>query len=89
MGDVEEALRLYAEGSRLSTDGEADFNGAFAALRADRPPEEVAAWLVRALERSPELVADLEDDEALEGVRGVPAYEEAMRRAWERTGGEG
>jgi tetratricopeptide (TPR) repeat protein len=81
MGEREEALRLYAEGSRLSTDGEADFNGGFAALRAGRPPAEVAGWLARALERSPELAADLEDDESLGEVRGVRAFREAMARA--------
>lgn len=84
MGDAEGALRLYEEGARLSSDGEADFNGAFTALRAGRSPAEVAAWLARALERSPELAVDLEDDEALGPVRGEPAFEVAMARAWRR-----
>ena len=84
IGDVEEALRLYERASRLSADGEADFNGALAALHGARPLGEIESWLERALERTPGLVTPLESDDDFLVLRGRPRFERAVRRAWER-----
>lgn len=89
MGDLDEALRLYEEASRLSSDGEADLNGALTALEAGRNADEVEQWLVRCLERSPETVLDLEGDDAFAHLRGRPGYEAALTRAWRGMGTSG
>lgn len=85
MGQLEEGLRLYAEASRLSSDGEADFNAAVLALESGRGHEEVEEWLGRALERTPSYVVDVETDPAFEALRGRGAFEKMVRRAWERA----
>lgn len=87
IGDVDEALRHYAEASRLSTDGEADFNAALAALHGARPLDEVEHWLERALARTPGLVAPLEADDDFKVLHGRARYEDAVARAWARMAG--
>lgn len=82
IGDHDQALRLFEEASMLSTDGEADFNGALAALRAGRSLEEVESWIERALARSPEFVAHLEEDDDFSVLKGRPRYEAAVADAW-------
>jgi hypothetical protein len=83
IGDVEEALRMYAEASRLSGDGEADFNGALAALHGARPMGEIEEWLERALARTPGLVVPLEADDDFRILHGRSRYEQAVGRAWQ------
>lgn len=87
IGDVDEALVLFREASRLSSDGEADFNGALAALQAGRPAEEVEEWLDRALARTPGLVLPLEADNDFHLLAGRPRFEAALRRAREHVSG--
>ena len=82
IADHDGALRLFEEASRLSTDGEADFNGALAALRANRPDEEVERWLARCLLRSPEMVLNLDEDEEWAHLRGRATFEGILARAW-------
>lgn len=82
IGDHDGALRHYATASRHSQDGEADFNGALAAIAAGRPPEEVETWLARALRRSPEYVLHIEDDEEFDPLRDRPAYRRIVATAW-------
>lgn len=84
IGDVDEALQYYAEASRLSSDGEADFNAALAAIHAGRPVEEVEVLLERALARSPELVVPLDGDKDFHALQGRARYEAAVREAWRR-----
>lgn len=87
IGDVDESLVLFHEASRLSTDGEADFNGALAALQAGKPLDEVEEWLERALSRTPGLVLPLDADNDFLAMAGRPRYESAIRRARERVAG--
>jgi thioredoxin-like negative regulator of GroEL len=83
IGDVDEALRHYAEASRLCADGEADFNGALAALHGARPLGEIEEWLERALARSPGLVMPLEADDDFKVLHGRTRYERAVDHAWQ------
>ena len=89
IGDHEASLRLFAEASRLSSDGEADLSGALVALQAGRPPEEVERWVARCLSRSPEMVHYLEEDEEFAPLRGRPAFDAAVARAWSRADADG
>lgn len=82
IGDHEGALRHYAAASRHSNDGEADFNGALAAIAAGRPPDEVETWLARALQRSPEFVVHMEEDEEFDPLRGRAPYRRIVDAAW-------
>lgn len=85
MGQWEEGLRMYDEASRLSVDGEADFNAAVVALENGLPVEDVEERLVRALHRSPNYVVDVETDPSFAPLRGRPSFERIMREAWERA----
>lgn len=94
IGDHERALHHFAQASRLSTDGEADVNGALAAMAAGRPDAEVEAWLVRALARSPEFVVQVDEDQEFQHLQDRPAFRRAVSAAWREVarreaGGEG
>lgn len=87
LGLFEESLQAFAEASRLdATEGYADYRGAQAAAAAGRPVDEVLSWLERALERSPDLVGDLELFKEFDGIRDVPGYDVMVRRAYDRLG---
>lgn len=87
LGLFEESLQAFAEASRLDTsEGYADYRGAQAAVAAGRPVDEVLAWLERALDRSPDLVGDLELFKEFDGLRGMPGYDAMVRRAYDRLG---
>lgn len=87
LGHYEEALEAYEEASRLDgTDGEADLNAARLACQAGQPVEVVERFLLRALERSPEHVVDVEDDPELRLVMERPAVRKGIRAAWDRWG---
>lgn len=89
LGQHEEALEAYAEASRLDpSDGEADVNAARLALRCGKPLDEVEELVVRALERSPEFVLDVEEDVEFQALALRPAFQDALERAWWRWGGE-
>lgn len=87
LGMFEEALAAFTEASRLdSEEGYADYRGAQAAAAAGRPVDEVLGWLHRALDRSPDLVGDLELFREFDGLRGMPEYDAMVRTAYERLG---
>lgn len=89
LGQHEEALEAYAEASRLDpSDGEADVNAARLALRCGKPLEVVEELVVRALERSPEFVLDVEEDVEFQALAMRPLFRDALERAWWRWGGE-
>jgi tetratricopeptide (TPR) repeat protein len=89
MGHYDEALAAYEEASRLDpSDGEADLNAARLAAQAGKPPEEVESFILRALERSPEFVFDVEEDVEFRPLAIRPAFRQALARAWDRWGGE-
>lgn len=89
LGHYDEALRAYEEASRLDgSEGEADLNAARLAQTAGEPPEVVERFLLRALERSPEFVVDVEDDPQLQGLVGRPLVRKALRVAWDRWGAD-
>lgn len=81
LGRPTEAVPLFEEARRLGVgDAETFLEAARAALAAGRPLEDAEAWLLDALERSPTLVVDVEED--FDDLRGWPALEEALERAW-------
>lgn len=83
LGKPEEALAAYAEASRLvPAEGEHDFLAARLVLRASRPVEEAEAFLIRALERSPDLAPEFDEDEILRALAERPRLAEALDRAW-------
>lgn len=84
MGQTEEALAAYEEASRLDPEeGEHDLNAARLALRRGQPVDVVEAFVLRALARTPGLVAEVEPDDALTEALGVrPAFRAAVVEAW-------
>lgn len=84
-GDPQGALDLYAEASRLSSDGEADFNGAVLSLELGRSLDEVEDWLERALRRTPTFVVDVEGDPTFQRLRGRSRFDRLVADAWTRT----
>lgn len=87
LGLFEEAMAAFREASRLEpSEGYADYRGAQAAAAAGRPVDEVMMWLERALERSPDLVGDLELFREFEALRSRVEYEIMVSRAYERLG---
>lgn len=90
MGQYDEALVEYEKASRLDpVDGEADINAARLAAMAGKPPEVVESFVLRALERTPEFVLDVEEDESFKHLAKRPAFRKAVGRAWDRWGGSG
>lgn len=78
LGEVDAALATYAVASGLSQDGEADLSRARLILRLEGEADpRVEPLLLQALDRTPELVFDVE--ELVE--RPSPTLREAMRRA--------
>lgn len=89
LGQYDEALAAYEEASRLDPwDGEADLNASRLAAQAGKPPEVVETLVVRALERTPEFVFDVEEDLEFRPLAMRPAFREALARAWDRWGGD-
>lgn len=87
LGLFEEAMKALGEASRLDgTEGYADYRGAQAAVSAGRPMDEVLEWLMRALDRSPDLVGDLELFREFDSLRGDPRYDEMVLTAYARLG---
>lgn len=85
IGDVERALAHYAKAHALSEDGEAAFNAACAAVAAGLDAE-AARWLGVALDRSPEFVVHLAEDEEWDALLATPAVDAIVAAAWERLG---
>lgn len=83
MGDIERALTHYGRAHELSQDGEIAFNAATAAAECGMV-DEAAAWLVAALERSPEHVLYVRGDEELEPLLSRPEVAQAELWARER-----
>lgn len=85
LGDVEGALREYDEASRLDEEGQADFLAAVLLLETDQPMELVVPRVVRALERTPGLALEIQDDGLFRRVVAHPLVERAMRDALRRV----
>lgn len=85
LGMKEEGLRLYAEASRLSYDGEADFNAAIVSIEAERPIEETEGLIERALQRTPTYVVDVEGDSLFAPLKGRPRFDRAVEEAWRQV----
>jgi tetratricopeptide (TPR) repeat protein len=73
LGHYDEALAAYEDAARL-------------AAQAGKPPEAVEALVVRALERTPEFVFDVEEDLEFRPLAIRPAFRDALARAWDRWG---
>lgn len=82
IGGTDEAMAYFRRAHDLSTDGEAAFNAALAALAAGYPPEEVEQWLRMALTRTPSFVATL-DDREWDDLRRRPSVRQL--EAWARA----
>ena len=79
-----DAMPLFEDARRLvSADAETSLEAARAALLVGRPLAEAEAWLLAALEQDPSLVVDVEED--FDALRGWPALEDALERAWGRV----
>lgn len=83
LGDIEQALTHYGKAHELSQDGESAFNAATAAAVCGMV-DEAAAWLVAALDRSPEHVLYVREDEELEPLLSRPEVAQAELWARER-----
>lgn len=84
LGDVEAALAKYDEAARLSSDGEADYLAASLILGSGGAAESAEKHILRALERSPLLVLEVETDANLRRLRGRARVDDAIRRALAR-----
>lgn len=88
LGQYDEALAAYEEAAQLDpSDGEADLNAGRLAAQAGKPPEVVEAFVLRALERTPEFVFDVEEDPEFRPLGDRLAFRKGLSRAWERWGG--
>lgn len=88
LGEYDEALAMYEEASRLDpSEGEADLNAARLAARAGKPAEVIEALVLRALDRSPEFVFDVEEDLEFRPLAVRASFREALARAWDRWSG--
>lgn len=85
LGEVDEALRAYGQAAALSTTGDALLGAARLALDHDRPRATVLEYLDSALERSPGLVAELDD--GFGPLKHEPAYRRMVARARRRDEG--
>lgn len=86
LGEVDEALARYEEATGLSEDGEAPFLAAQLVAATQGPASEVAKLLRVGLGRTPTLVLDAEDDEALAAYARDPAIARILREARARLG---
>lgn len=87
LGLFEEAVKAFSEASHLDTEeGYVDYRGAQAAAAAGKAMNEVFAWVARALEKSPDLVGDLELFREFEGLQDQPGYGPMIARAYTRLG---
>lgn len=84
LGRIEEALQAWKEAHELARDGEHAYGAAGTLLDAGASFELVGEWLKRALEKTPGLVVQVEEEFAV--VVDDPAWDEELRRAWERLG---
>lgn len=80
-GDYEGALTTYGAASRASQDGEPDFLAASLILSMQGDPEDAAERLLRALDRTPTLVFEVESDERFARLRRRADVHEALQRA--------
>lgn len=82
LGDVEGALTSLADSARLSTDGEADYLAARILIEAGGEMHEIETFCLRALERSPSIALEIEDDPVFQAMRTTPRIALALRRAF-------
>lgn len=78
LGRTAEALELYEEASALSSDGQADLDAALLLLQEGGDRSRIEALIVRALDRSPILLLELED---VDIGAGSTAIRSAMAKA--------
>ena len=84
LGNQEEAMRVFAEASSIAPDGEVDLLAARTLAGDGAHGEEVRPWIERALEKSPELFVELDDDE-FTPLRRAAWFQTALHRAESRA----
>jgi hypothetical protein len=81
LGHLDEARDAYRAASELSDEGEEDFLHAVLAARMSLGPDEVEALLIRAIERTPALVLEAEDDPCFATILARPRVQVAVMHA--------
>lgn len=81
-GDLESALASYDEASALAEDGEPDYLAASLQVSMDLDLDEAEARVVRALERTPALALEVEEEPGFDVLRGRARFDGALRTAF-------
>ena len=90
IGDAQGALTYYQKASDLAPERDElpDFLAAVVALNAGQPLEEVEQWLLRALERNPEVASEISANPDFGVLRGRPRFDQALAEAWDEIEGQ-